>query len=75
MENDSQKRLLKIKIFKKVRDHYYFTCKYRGAAHSICNLRFNMSMEIPVVFHNRSNYDDHFVIKELANEFAGHFLF
>ena len=30
-----------------------------------------MSIEIPVVFDNRSNYDDHFVIKELANEFAG----
>ena len=70
MENNSQKKFAKDKNYQK-REHYYFTCKYRGAAHSICNLRFNMSIEIPVVFDNRSNYDDHFVIKELANEFAG----
>ena len=30
-----------------------------------------MSNEIPVVFHNSSNYDYHFIIKELANEFEG----
>ena len=29
-------------------------------------LRFNVLSEIPVVFHNGSNYD-HFIIKELAN--------
>ena len=27
-------------------------------------LRFNMPNEIPIVFHNGSNYDYHFVIKE-----------
>ena len=30
-----------------------------------------MPNEIPVVFHNGSNYDYHFIIKELANEFEG----
>ena len=30
-----------------------------------------MPNEIPVVFHNDSNYDYHFTIKELANEFEG----
>ena len=28
-----------------------------------------MPNEIPVVFHKDSNYDYHFIIKELANEF------
>ena len=28
-------------------------------AHSICNLRFNVPSEIPVFFHNESNYDYH----------------
>ena len=32
-----------------------------------------MPNEIPVVFHNTSNYDYHFIIKELANRFEGQF--
>ena len=32
-----------------------------------------MPHEIPVVFHNGSNYDYHFIIKELANEFQRQF--
>ena len=32
-----------------------------------------MTNEIPVVFHNGSNYDYHFIIKELANGFEGQF--
>ena len=27
--------------YQKVRDHCHYTGKYRGAAHSICNLKFN----------------------------------
>ena len=45
---------------RKIRDHYNFTGEYRGAAYSLCNLRFNVPNEIPVVFHNGSNYDYHF---------------
>ena len=44
-----------------VRDHCHYTGKYRGAAHSICNLKFNVPKKIPVVFHRGSNYDYHFV--------------
>ena len=47
--------------------------KYRGAAHNICNLRYNVPKEIPVVFHNGSTYDYHFIIKELVKEFEGNF--
>ena len=32
-----------------------------------------MLNEITVVFHNDSNYDYHFIIKELENEFEGKF--
>ena len=32
-----------------------------------------MPIEIPAVFHNHSNCDYHFIIKELANEFEGQF--
>ena len=32
-----------------------------------------MQKEIPIVFHNDSTYDYHFIIKELAKEFDGNF--
>ena len=57
----------------KVRDHCHYTGKYRGAAHNICNLRYKGPREIPVVFHNGSIYDYHFIIKELVKEFDGNF--
>ena len=57
----------------KVRDHCHYRGKYRGAAHNICNLRYKVPKEIPVVFHNGSTYDYHFIIKELVEEFEGNF--
>ena len=57
--------------YQKVRDHCHYTGKYRGMAHSICNLKFNVPNEIPVVFRNASNCDYNFIIKELANKFEG----
>ena len=56
-----------------VRDHCHYTGKYRGTAHNICNLRYKVPKEIPVVFHNGSTYDYHFIIKELVKEFEGNF--
>ena len=32
-----------------------------------------MPKEIPVVFHNGANYDSHYIIKELTEEFEGQF--
>ena len=57
----------------KVRDHDHYTGKYRGAAHSNCNLRYKIPREITIIFHNGSTYDYHFIIKKLAKEFKGHF--
>ena len=61
------------KKYHKVKEHCRYTGKYRGAAHNICNLRYKISKEIPVVFHNGSTYDYHFIIKNLAEEFEGEF--
>ena len=58
---------------KKVRDHCHYTGKFRGAAHSECNLICKAPKEIRVVFHNGSAYDDHFIIKQLAEELEGEF--
>ena len=57
----------------KVGDHCHYTGKYRGAAHNICNLRYKIPKEIPIVFHNDSTYDYHFIIKELVKEFEANF--
>ena len=38
------------KLKHKVRDHCHYTGKFRGAAHNICNLRYKIPREIPVVF-------------------------
>ena len=57
----------------KVKDHCHFTGKYRGAAHNTCNLRYKIPKNIPVIFHNGSTYDYHFIIKEPACEFEGNF--
>ena len=54
-----------------VRDHCHYTGKYRGAAHCICNLRYQIAKEIPVVFFNGSTYDYHLTIKELTKKFEG----
>ena len=40
------------KLYKKIRDHCHFTGKFRGAAHSICNLREKVPQEIPVKIHD-----------------------
>ena len=57
----------------KVRDHCHYTGKYRETAHSIFNLNYKTSKEIPVVFHNGSTYDYHLIIRQLAKEFKGIF--
>ena len=68
------------KKYYKVKVHCHYTAKYGGAAHDICNLRYKMPKEIPLVLHNGSIYDYHFItkevadiIKDLAEEFEGEF--
>ena len=67
------KKLAKDINHHKVRKHCHYTGKYRGATHSIPNLKFNLPNETSVVFCNGSKYVFHFIIKELANEFEGQF--
>ena len=61
------------KKYFKVRDHYHSTGQYRGAVHSMCNLRYSISKTIVIAFHNGSNYDYCFIIKKLAEEFKKQF--
>ena len=53
-----------------VKDHCQYTGKFRGAAHSKCNLNYKVPKDIPIIIHNAS-YDTHFIINQLAEEFNG----
>ena len=57
------------KKYRKVRDHCLFAREYRGAAHSICDLKYSGPKKIPIVFNNGLNYDYHIIINELGEEF------
>ena len=54
------------KKYRKVRDH----CHY-GGEHNICNLKYSIPKEIPVVCHNGLNYDYQFIMKEQEKYFQG----
>ena len=62
-----------MKEYHKVRDHCNYTEEHRGAAHSICNIKYSVPIKVPVVFHNGSKYDYHFIIKESAEKFKKQF--
>ena len=51
----------------KVRDHCHWTGRFRGTAHSTCNLRLTEQTFIPVIFHNLKGYDSHIFIKAFFN--------
>ena len=53
----------------KVRGHCYYAGIYRGTAHSKCSNDNSKEIEIPIIFHNGSTYDNHFIISELATQF------
>ena len=66
---------MKEKKYHKVTDHCDYTGKYRGTAHSICNLKNSVPKKIHVVLHYESNYDYNFIIKKIAEEFKKQFTY
>ena len=53
----------------KVRHHCHLTGKYRGPAHSKCNINVTQKQNniLVFVFHNFSNYDCHMFLKRLVD--------
>ena len=39
----------------------------------MCNLTYGVLKDIPIVLHNGSNYNYHFIIKKLTEEFGVQF--
>ncbi|XP_050420213.1 uncharacterized protein LOC126833111 [Adelges cooleyi] len=52
----------------KVRDHCHLSGRYRGPAHSACNLKLRVPNYVPIVLHNFSGYDSHFLTTALADD-------
>jgi len=55
----------------RVRDHCHILGGFRGAAHSICNLQYQIkpkNWKLPVVIHNLRGYDGHLIVKVLKKK-------
>ena len=64
-----ENKYLKIKKYHKVTDYHHYAGEYRDAVQSICSLKYSVPKNKFIVFDNGSNYDYHFIRKELAEEF------
>ena len=49
----------------KVRDHCHVTGKFRGAPQWDCNINFQLTQNVPVIFHNLKDYGSHLIFNEL----------
>ena len=45
---------MKDKKYCKVRDNYHYTGEYRGAAQSMCNLKYSVTKKGSIAFYNGS---------------------
>ena len=54
----------------KARDHFHLFSRYRGPAHSICNINVTQKQShfIAFLFHNFSNYDCHMFFKKFVDK-------
>ena len=49
----------------KVRDHGHVIGKFKETAHRSCNINFQLTKKVPVIFHNLRGYDSHLIFCEL----------
>ena len=56
-------------VDEKVRAHCHVTGKFREAAHWSCNINFQLTEKVPVIFHNLRGYDSCLIFSELNINF------
>ena len=68
-KNNSSRFCEKNIDYDKVRDHCHLIGKYRGPAHSKCNINVTQEQSnfIPFMFHNFSNYDCQMFFKKIVD--------
>ena len=49
----------------KVRDFCHVTGKFRGEAYWSCNINFQLTKKVPIIFHILRGYDSHLIFCEL----------
>ena len=49
-----------------VRDHCHVTGKYRGSAHTDCNLSYRLTNKIYAIFYNLRGYDSPLIMQEIG---------
>ena len=52
-------------VKKKLEIIFHVTCKFRGAAHWDCNINFQLTKKVPVIFRNLRGYGSHLIFNEL----------
>ena len=53
-------------IYRPVKDHCHFSGRFRAALCNDCNLKRQNQKFIPVFIHASSNYDSHFIVRQLG---------
>lgn len=53
-------------FYRPVRDHCHITGRYRSALCNNCNLRRQNQKFVPIFIHASSNYDSHFIVRQLG---------
>ena len=53
-------------LYPKVRDHCHLTGQFRATLCNTCNLKRQQQKFVPIFIHGSSNYDSHFIIRQLG---------